>query len=208
MVPARIQGKELLPVPHIPQRCDARSPPASLIRYVAMFPRCRTDSSMLTMLLSATHTPKSKMDLSGVVKHKLGAFVRHHLHRLPPRRTQSSRNSRRMLPLTVIPHPHRSRVARRFKASACRTRRFPCRPRPPQLHHNSTPVHMEVVRRIRRLPQLRPQCNHCARQHRQHFPTTASCPRASTNRLSDSSQLLSRVCRVDSHCTLRTWRTK
>lgn len=109
------------------------------------------------------------------MKLKLAEFARHLPHQPPLHRTRSRRNFHRMYRLTVIPRPHRYRVARRSKeASACRVLRLPCRRPPPRPHLSSSVVPLEATIPILHRLQRRQTCIRCAHQRRPHFLTIAN----------------------------------
>jgi hypothetical protein len=167
-------------------------------------------SSMLTIQCSVIHTPKLKTALSDAVKPRLGVFVRHR-RRLLPHPTQSSKSLHRTLPLTGIPHLHRSRVARPSRASACRRLRLRFRDRlqrPRLLHKSTPPRRMLVTRRIRH-PRPRPRTY--TRSARPRKPTSLSTAQRSANPSSACSPPRSRACKVSratSPVTRRVWRIK
>jgi hypothetical protein len=141
------------------------------------------------------------------VKPKLGVFVQPRPHQLRHRHIQSSKRLRKTRLLTGIPRPHRSRVVRPCRDSACRTPRLrsPCRLQPPRLHHNSIlPRRLRVVQRIRRPPPRPRQFTRCVHRPKHLSLSIARNPQPNTNLSSGCSQLLYRVYRTLVAIILRT----
>lgn len=142
-----------------------------------------TQSSSLLTPDSATPIPKSRTDLSDVVRHRLGELAQ--LHLLPQHRpTPSSKSSPKMQHLTGIPRLHRSPVVRRFKASACRVlhpRLLYRRLRQWQPRNSTRPQRSQVARHIQHRLQQHQICSYTARQHRPTSLSIGNCPRPRTS---------------------------
>jgi hypothetical protein len=162
MVPARIQSKSKFRPPHSTMLGSSFllcSPDSS--RFI--LPWCRR-LEHANNDCSVTLTPRSKMVLSAVVKHKRGASARHHLLQPHHLHTQSNRNfNKPMQLLTVIQPPHLYRVASRCSPSVCRTG-CPCTLPHRRRLRNSAHHVIQAVQPTRRQHQQRPRCIRC--EHR------------------------------------------
>jgi hypothetical protein len=125
-------------------------------------------------------------------------FVQLHLH-LRPLLIQSNKRMYKRRSLTGIRLRHRSRAQRPCKGSACRILppRFPCRPRPPPLHHNLVLHHsMGAMRRTRRLLLQRRQCTRCVHRRNHRSQIIAQSLDSSTSPWSGCSRPLSKAYRI------------
>lgn len=183
------------------------------ILFVAANIASRTKLEHANKRRSATPTPKSRTDLSAVVKPKQGVFALRLLH-LQLRPTHSNKKTRKMSLLTDIPRQRQSQAALRCKASAYRRLlpRAPCRPQLRTRNHNSTQVRpLQVVQRTRRPLQRHRQCIRIGHQHKRPSQSTAQNQQRNTSPWWDYSLLLFRACKAflgTNSRTLKVWRIK